>query len=985
MKIRNEYIIRSPKFKFDQIETDEDILQLLKNIRVKEAIYYTSRTLYFAIEKLLLNDPKYLAKKETILQSAFNYLLRMSTNPVPFGSSSGVSIAFISDNKNYQKEDYKIVDIDGDVYQEIIDLIISNPISLDFLLFTTNSTLVRKDITRFEYREQVLKNTMFKSKLTIIETNEILDKIYELGRNKIYFSLKEIFDYSLNIGYDEETIRLFMMELLASNIVVTSLHPIISNDECRYKRLLATFSDFGDHNKLISKIQKICRCLQEINMSSSFDIDIHERIYDYLIEIGVPLQKIKAAFVVTSYTANAIEINDKTLSNIDELIKVLIATFDKEKLSNSSLEKFTSEFINKYGDDKVSLIEVMDSVYGIGYPINTNVRVPPIDINIPNPPLKKSNKHTSLSEFDLLLLEIMYSNKDKNEVQLFDYNHKIKEISEWENVTCDQYLTMLNYEIEEEEETISFHHAAFVNIWRLTSRFGNLSSEINQFNKKLQKNETDMYPNKMFADFNHFIKPNHLNISSSDSYFPFELCYLSAKNSSKKQIILENLYLVYRKGQLILFDDVCQKEVAVRFNSAINYSLSNNSLVSFLGDYQYYKRLSTLTFQIPSVLKKNEYLPAIKWKNIYLSPQQWNLSKDFLKKSGVLLTNIDSFMAGIKILKIPNRLFHVVGEDRYFIDLEYKRCIKYIFDFICNNPTITLQKAHSSHTSDFNQVILFGNGGEKMESDSLFDSHKVKEKFDINNDYLNIHIYFSEKSNHIQFKDILKTLKINDSNFFFIKYFDSDFHYRLRIKTKFIELDEIIDRLGKMIKDGKITRYQIIPFFPERTRYGGNKCLPIALKIFEIESLQIIEWIDLEQKISYTNIFKWLFIYIRFFEKHIDIMSFLKINMDSMLNEFDFNNRNGRTILEKKYKELIPEINIAYTETNNIIEHKLSIELQKYFENYEGDKYNLFYSCSSLIHMFINRAAEYSPRKMETLFYFCMNRYLTMIQYKNMK
>ena len=269
----------------------------------------------------------------------------------------------------------------------------------------------------------------------------------------------------------------------------------------------------------------------------------------------------------------------------------------------------------------------------------------------------------------------------------------------------------------------------------------------------------------------------------------------------------------------------------------------------------------------------------------------------------------------------------------------------------------------------------------------------MKRKFIIGDEWIYFKIYTGLKTAD---KILIETIsplvqhlfenKIIDK-FFFIRYYDSDFHLRIRFKILDNRVGELINifnnAISNIFENGLIWKIQTDTYNRELERYGFH-LIENAESLFNIDSLTTLNALHFIQE---DDDLRWLWgiasldAYLDSF--HYDLegkISFIKLMKDFFSNEFDIDHNFNRQ-LSLKYrgnkKEIENILNPAKLplELNQILEFRK----QSIFSDVTKIKSELLKSdydnvVGSYLHMTINRLFRSKNRENEFITY-CMLSY----------
>lgn len=228
------------------------------------------------------------------------------------------------------------------------------------------------------------------------------------------------------------------------------------------------------------------------------------------------------------------------------------------------------------------------------------------------------------------------------------------------------------------------------------------------------------------------------------------------------------------------------------------------------------------------------------------------------------------------------------------------------------------------------------------------------------------------------------------SRWFFIRYYDTDFHLRVRFEIDSVQhistLSNIINQyLSPLCKRGLISNISISTYRREIERYG-KKYICASETIFCMDSICICKILT---KLKNDETSKFIIAF-----KLVDLYLFLAFGtsvskkiaqMESLTNayrhEFGYNTYNSKQLnkLYRKHVQLIIEILEQSTpSSSNYYYNKLLCE----YSNKIKTVYHRNMNIESYIHMSINRLFSFNNRLYELLIYDFLYRYYTSLKYR---
>lgn len=983
MPLEDFIITRQPNFSWTNLDDEENLQVLLDNEDIIEAIYIASSEFYEVIKRYKKGEITKTKDRNRFWQSFKNYLLRMSTNPIPFGLFS--SVGMHRPNNKTRQGAWRTVDLDGEVYLKIVELLHSKPSILPKLQLGLNSSLKKEVDGELLYSEKKLKKKKFEIEISSISNNELLEAIIEVMNSKGFISFQEALNLGIDLEFSEEDILPYFTQLLENNIFVSQLTPNTVIDRHRYQNIAEVLDVqlITDLTPDLVSLQKVTALLDEINGSYKNALYLLLKVADLLEKANIDLANVKSPFAVVSY-------NTKVAPQLSEDIKdqalvvqeMMLGLFETSKIEQSTITNFENAFKERYFGDAVPLEEALDPIKGIGYPVNQIYRTTdPIAKGLPkrSSSSKKSSKH-SLDAFETLLFEKLSS--APTETLQLDQHPEFKPFFKTtpNKYRAEDFCIMLDAETENNSSNFVFNHSCLGTQTRLIGRFGVGSKDIEEAIEHLNRKRKAESPNQVIADLSFFQKPVHLNIASTTSGFDYEIVHLNGGHQNKNKLKPQDLYLQMVRGELVLFDKLSKKAIEVYVGSAVNLAQSLDPIVRFLSEYQYYKSIPALRFFLPSALKNKMYVPQIRFKNLIVSPARWILRKENLEDTKD--SKLEALKALLKKSGLVNDVYLIENEDRHRFEAYSSFGLTYILNQLKKKGQVTLQESLIGIDGSFQQALLFGKRDQtKRKTATVATSTEVS---GIDSDILSFSIYLKEKNNEKILKKIEEKILTHcpPKTVFLIKYWDPKFHFRLRFTSwqSQVETQKVLQALFDLQDGGSISHFKLEPFRPEYNRYGGRELIKHAYSIFCSETDFVLNEVKESGTVPVERVIDRIQEYLELYSEFDDPLELLTVSKDGFLQEFGLNTKSGKKFLEQKYRSFLPHL--ESTERK----YQLSDEERKRMKVYLGElkaKGIMASTMPSLIHMLINRSMSSSPREIETILYFTLWRYTKMIKYRS--
>lgn len=552
-KVLNEFIYRIPLLSINKFYSIIDGLKKnyspLNDEMIQEAIYLASPLLYDEIIKLI--DGKITNKKdiERIKYSTIRYLARMSSRCTPFGLFASCNIGRLSESTNLivDSDIERFIRLDMTYLNTLYDSLVSEEEIRYKIPLYPNSSLY-KVFNKYRYIEYKYINNIKKYQISQINSDHNISRILKLAKNGIAGEI--LINTLCHEGYTNHDSKSYINDLINSKILVYELsQPVTGNDYLT--RIIALLQKINANTTTITKLKDIKNSLSIEKNNISF-INKYKSIENNVHKLGVNFDK-KHLLQVDSIRKNSqITIDEKIIKELNSTISLLDKLTPYEK--SESLDLFKSNFIKRYEAKEVSLTEVLDPEFGLGYPININkMDCSPLvdDLILPNN--KDSYINTKNIIQELIINKIIDDSNNPCIDEIIIDDSDIKNL----NNNIDNLPTTLACFFEiisiKPNLLISLKSIGGTTAANLISRFAYTNTDINKLVKKITDIEQKDDNDSIIAEICYLPENRTGNILFRPHIRDFEILYLSTSDVDiRNQIPVSDLMLSVRNNNFYL-------------------------------------------------------------------------------------------------------------------------------------------------------------------------------------------------------------------------------------------------------------------------------------------------------------------------------------------------------------------------------------------------------------------------------------------------
>ncbi|MGI9650001.1 lantibiotic dehydratase [Chryseobacterium sp. RLHN22] len=1012
----DKFIIRTPFASTSDLEVVKEIKNIHKDglsfIKTtftgnfKTALLYATKNFYFEIIKSL--EAQVVSEK--VLFSYLKYYIRYCSRSTPFGLFSTYGIARLEkSNENSIVLDETQVKSRislSYIYDLCSEIIKNRNLWSSFFVFSNQTIYLIGDSIR--YNELYFDGNTINYRLSSVEANDVLDEILKISTNGIPY--KDLQEKVQAFGYDKEEVSEYLNDLFENNVIVPDIFPSPATNEY--------VEDF------LNNLKKIPNNLEKIFIKGK-----ETSIQEIIVEVSDMLQNVTSIFsndstgefektisedsnkydIVTFRNAKA-RLDSKLFYNITTTLQSLSYLNLSKRGKEASLGNFIKEFIDKYGESEMPLLQVVDSELGIFNDRVNSISTPLLDdINLTG---GRPDMEYRFNKVDKLLFEKYEHAIRNNKYEIIISKDECQQFNESRRPILNQTLNCnvgFYKDINSKIVTVingAFGSSAINNVGRFS--FG--SDELTSFTKEIVDIENQLSSEAVeFAEIIDLPHLRHGNLVVRESFLKSEIPINIAKtsNNGKTKISLADIYVSVRDGDVILRDVKSGKIIIPRLSNSHNFQLQNlSNIYRFLSLVQI-QWDESVNFSWGFIDNFAKFKPRVIIEKTIVKEATWtfnNVDLEFLKED-LRNDSIHGFINFRKSWKIPEQIFLIEGDNKLLFDFSSDIYSKLFINLISKKDEITIiENLLQDHRSivNINEKSYFSEFIIPVVFSSDNSLKLVAEKFDIQENQLSPLsqcFYLSIFTGEQQIDSIIKNelLTLNEElakknlveKFFFIRYNENGHHLRLRYflqnENVYNELFDSLRRFFKKYIDNKtIKKIDINTYQRELERYSYLG-ISFTENYFSLESKMVIILIQMLEGLNINE--RWLtgLVYINMLLDKMGYDLSQKSELFVILSN-QFNREfNGNKYLTKKiaskYKNNEKDIYEVMAGRNERFDSIFAF-FTRFLQSVSfpdlklgQDKIGKYQYTGSLIHMFLNRLLISQHRKQELIIYNYMSKF----------
>lgn len=1033
------YLLRNPLlsidelFAFEEGRSHEDKVEFEKVLREKfskptlqEAIYIASPELFREFKKWLNHEKMSEKDVDKLLLTLYKYYLRMSSRCTPYGLFAGCSVGSMLGQENTEinfdesQKHRKYSRLDMNYVAELAEYIVSQPQVHEQIKFHINSSIYQLG-NKFRFVEGRLRNknrSYFLSSLSISDHLETIVKIAQNGA-----TINELATALLTENIQLQEAKNFVEELIACTFLISEFEPTVTGKEF-YDVLIQKAETFNIDQTIIKQLYEIKTLLAIQDNDTQKYFDIANIINDTFKKTAAKDLIQTDLFYNTEQNSLSKNVEKMLIDEIKELFVL------SKKNNNTNLDTFKKRFYERYEEQEIPLLVAIDSELGIGYGNVSGSRADnsPLvdDVTILKPAKSTSVNWDRVDKYKFDKYQKALQSNVK-EVILSDEDLKFFADNNDKNLNVPDSSFLFGSLLANSKEALDLGNFQFVlsacngpSAANLLGRFCHGSEFLTEKVKECIEQEEAHNPDALYAEVVHLPEARIGNILMRPTLRKYEIPYLGNPSvEDENTISLDDLMISVKFGsQLVLRSKKHGKEIIPRLTSAHNYH-KGLPVYKFLCDLQGANLHSSVSWDW-SLMADQAFLPRVSYKHYILSRASWTLLlMDYpdLQTKNITLKPI--FAPIRERLGLPQYVTLVEGDNELLVNLGNEFSLKILHEKILKRTKITLSEYLGKPDNCFIQDSQGRYTNEILIPFKKIQAEKTPQKlipqkpttvnrtFAVGSEWLYLKIYTGTKTADKLLTETIKPVveKLMEEGivdkWFFIRYRDTDEHFRLRFhhgsNPLFYAyvLQAIHESLKDLIEKGVIYKIQTDTYNREIERYG-NETIALAEDIFCHDSEAILSFLDMIEGDEGEK-YRWLFA-LRGIDMLFDDFGYELSEKHRLINNMrenffqEFGGRHAMTVqLNDKYRAVSKDIQAFMQDVANSDESEITDAINVFRKR---SKQNVFViqeirniqelfpqtlsfdeTLPSYIHMFLNRLFISNQRLHELVIYHYLSKY----------
>lgn len=673
--------------------------------------------------------------------------------------------------------------------------------------------------------------------------------------------------------------------------------------------------------------------------------------------------------------------------------------------ANPVLDQFKREFLNRYEDREIPLLEVLDAQLGIGYGNvdETFTHASPLEASPKSSGARAytpQEKHNQLTGF---FTGSIHPQADTTPTLVISE----EDLQTLPANNADLLPPTFSVVFRPLGSAVYIENGGGASALALLGRFTH-SPSVRAYAEKIISTEEKHNPGVLFAEIVHIDNLHTANIDRRPFLRKHEICLITPSAMEAGQAISPgDLVVSVTNNTVILRSLSLNQRVIPRLSSAYNFTKSALPLFRFLCDLQSQGLTTNLSFSLPALLPGRKFYPRVQYKSAILQLAEWHLQPEELRLSlsGINAEETEKPLKGKLSYQLPRHFSYRVGDNFLVIDAWKKEDRELLLNEISGKETIVLQEfpflEETGVTNPKNQPLLAQYIAALYHEEEVYQPvgpagqpaspHPPRMRNTKDWVYFKIYCHPLSADNIIANHLLPLTKKLAGSvqlrQCFWLRYNDPGHHLRFRVQIPPDQLGLVVQEchavLVELSRQNLVKSFQPALYIRELTRYTPGLITAVE-SVFTASSSCVARWIKqsmdnedmtglaLEEGLSCTAS---ILHHLGFsFQQQI---AFCKSRFEDFFREFD-SPKADKTLWEqqlrksgfltgqalaynhKKRKELIRAL-------DNLVTKYRRIAVQLPLEKIAAD----------IIHLHINRLHATRQRYQEMVTYFYVYRYLS--------
>jgi thiopeptide-type bacteriocin biosynthesis protein len=664
----------------------------------------------------------------------------------------------------------------------------------------------------------------------------------------------------------------YVAELVDSQLLVTDARPLVTGDEPVHG-LVATLGNDAGTARIAERVDEARAALEAIDADGlGTSPDRYRAVASLLGELPAQPDLSRLVQVDLVKPAQQATLGGQVVSELARGARILHQLAPPQE--PDGLSRFREEFFRRYETREVPLVEALDEEIGIGFERSDSplAEASPLLAGLPFRGGEQEARRWTARDALLLgkLAQALAEGADEIALEASDLEALA---SEQRPPLPDAFYVMATVAAESDRAIAQGAFRVFLQHLYgpsgavLLGRFCHADQTLLQFVRGHLRAEEARRPERVFAEIVHLPEGRIGNILCRPVLRDYEIPYLGRSGApADRQIPVTDLLVSVRDGRIVLRSDRLGREVVPRLSTAHNYTWRSLGVYRFLCALQHQDTAAGLTWDW-GPLQDAPFLPRVVSGRLVLCRARWNVTEAELRALGQT-RGADQFAAvqGWRAERqLPSYVALADRDNELVIDLDNVLSVAALAHQLRGRRQAVLVEMFP----DPDALCVTGPEGRfvhelvvpfvqaappRPEPDNAAPQatgSAVRRRFPPGSEWLYAKLYTGAGTadqvlNHLVGPLVRSSLaSVAADAWFFIRFADPDWHLRLRLHGEPGRLHaEVLPSLeaaaAPLLETGQLWRMQLDTYEREVERYGGDRGIELAERVFAADSEAVL-------------------------------------------------------------------------------------------------------------------------------------------------
>ena len=701
-----------------------------------------------------------------------------------------------------------------------------------------------------------------------------MDSTIERARNGT--QLSTLADALVDEEISLEDAEGFVQELVDNQLLVSELRPPVTGDDS-LDAMIDRLAQYPVASEVRACLQRVREDLNRLDCQGlGQSPSRYEEIARQLEQLPAKVRRPRLFQVDMFKRCEQATLGQPVLDELSDGLRLLSKLAPKN--GHDQFEQFRLDFVRRYGDRSVPLVQVLDEESGIGFltsndpaamqaPLLRGIAIPSRAEHFESWSRKHAFLYNKLTQaFASGAKTLDLKEQDIDAMQVDDPASLPDAVAVMGTLIAESPAQVDNGDFQFLLSSVSGPSGA-----RLLGRFCHGDSQLNHHVQQHLQQEESNFPNAVVAEVVHLPEGRVGNVLSRPSLRSYEIPFLGTSGAPQEsQIDIQDLFVSVEGGEVVLRSERLGRRVIPRLTSAHNFVSRSLCIYKFLCALQEQQAVSSICWNW-GPLESCEFLPRVTLGRLVLARAQWTVSREELIKlsrnSGKELFVVVQSWRNFR--GFPRHVVLKDGDNELPIDLENILSVETFVNLVKDRGSLTLvemfPESPSCIGSDEDRfahemIIPFVRKREQRQTtvapQRAADVVPVARRFPPGSDWQYFNLFAGDSTADqllVQCigpvaRECLRTGACDQWHF--IRYNDPQSHLRVRFHGNASRLsDEVAPRLQAALQpyldSDLVWKIQQDTYEREIERYGGNEAILIAERLFHADSEGTLDLLDM--------------------------------------------------------------------------------------------------------------------------------------------